>query len=63
MLTRYLGIGTMVRYSRASHNTVNHLAATGDLLGNGVWGAPETNGTVEMKHGGLHWNGGVSFRF
>ena len=63
LLARHIGIGTTVRYSRASHNTVNYLAATGDLFENGVWGAAESNGTVDMKHGGFHWNGGVSVRF
>jgi hypothetical protein len=63
LLNRYIGIGTTVRYSRSTHATVNHFAATGDLFENGVWGASESNGTVDMKHGGLHWNGGISFRF
>lgn len=65
LLTRYFGVGTTLRYSRSAHHTVNHFAYTGDLDESGIWGgrAMETDGTVNMKHGGLHWNGGVSFRF
>jgi len=65
LLNRYVGIGTTVRYSRAAHHTVNHFAYTQDLEGDALWGgrATETDGTVNMKHGGLHWNGGISFRF
>ena len=51
------------RYSEARHHTVNHLAYTENLYSELAWGAEDTNVTVDMKHGGLQFNGGVSFRF
>jgi hypothetical protein len=65
LLAKRVGIGATVRYSDASHHTVNHLAFTENLYDtdNPVWGAENTGVTVDMKHGGLQFNGGVSFRF
>ena len=63
LIAKHFGIGATVRYSEASHHTVNHLAYAEDLYTEGVWGAEDTNATVDMKHGGLQFNGGVSFRF
>lgn len=63
LIARHFGIGATVRYAEASHHTVNHLAYTDDLYADGVWGAENTNVTVDMKHGGLQVNGGLSFRF
>ena len=63
LFAKHFGVGGTVRYSDASHHTVNHLAYAEDLYTEGVWGAEDTNVTVNMKHGGLQFNGGVSFRF
>jgi hypothetical protein len=52
-----------MRYSQTSHHTVNHFGNTDDLYAEGIWGRGATSETVEMKHGGLHLNGGVTFRF
>jgi hypothetical protein len=62
LFAKHFGVGGTVRYSEAKHHTVNHLAYTEDLY-SGLWGAEDTNVTVDMKHGGLQFNGGVSFRF
>jgi hypothetical protein len=73
LLTKYFGVGTTVRFSRASHDAVNHFASTEYLTWQGdprnewrattSWGGAESDSTVSMKHGGLQWTGGVSFRF
>jgi len=63
LFARHFGVGGTVRYSDASHKTVNHLAYADNLYTDGMWGAENTNVTVDMKHGGLQFNGGVSFRF
>jgi hypothetical protein len=62
LFAKHFGVGGTVRYSDASHHAVNHLAYA-DLYNDLSWGAEETNVTVDMKHGGLQFNGGVSFRF
>ena len=62
LLTRYFGVGMPLRYSRASHSTVNHFAAVADEW-DFTWRADDVPTTVKMTHGGMHWNGGVTFRF
>jgi len=63
LFTRRFGVGTTMRYSRASHHSTNHFADTGDLFYDGVWGGGNATETVTMDHGGFHWNGGVNLRF
>lgn len=63
LFTRYLGVGGTVRYSWASHQTVNDFADTADLVEDGVWGGTGTVASEAMDHGGLQILGGVSFRF
>ena len=54
LIAKHFGVGGTVRYSGASHHTLNPFA---------VWLEEATNVTVDMNHGGLQFNGGVSFRF
>lgn len=63
LVAKHFGVGATVRYSDAAHNALNHFADTTNLYEEGVWGGDNTAVTVNMKHGGLHVNGGVSFRF
>jgi hypothetical protein len=63
LMTRHVGVGTSVRYSEASHATTNHFSDTSYLAPSGAWGGDSGTSTVTMKHGGLQWNGGVSFHF
>jgi hypothetical protein len=63
MVLRHVGLGATVRYSHSSHTTTNPFSATQDLFNYGTWGGENGSETVKMEHGGLHWNGGVSFRF
>lgn len=63
LFTRYLGLRGSLRYSRSSHETENAFTSTRDLVNAGVWGGGQPVGTVTMDHGGLNWNGGVTFLF
>jgi hypothetical protein len=63
LASRHVGVGMTVRYSTASHMTTNHLSDTSQLNNSGVWGGDTSTVSVKMKHGGIQWNGGVSFHF
>jgi hypothetical protein len=63
MVTGQIGLRATMRYSRASHTTENPFSDTNDLFQEGVWGGSDRSASFTMKHGGMHWNGGISFRF
>jgi hypothetical protein len=63
MATPHIGFGATFRFSRASHQTPNLLSDVSNLTWDGTWGGDQTTTTVTMRHGGMHWNGGVTFRF
>jgi hypothetical protein len=63
LLSKYIGVGGTLRYSWASHQTVNDFSDTRNLYEEGIWGGTGTIATENMDHGGLQILGGVSFRF
>lgn len=65
LFSRYVGLAGTVRYSHATHDTVNYLSDTRNLEDGALWGGAGTDisATVPMDHGGLQLLGGVSFRF
>lgn len=63
LMTKYVGVTAMVRYGRASHKTVNAFTSTDRLFDDGVWGGGRPSGSLTNDHGGLQWNGGLTFRF
>lgn len=63
MASRRVGVGVAMRYSRASHTSENPFSDTTSLSSEGVWGGQKSAGVFTMKHGGMQWSGGISFRF
>jgi len=63
LATRHFGVGMTVRYSEATHTTTNHFSDTSNLAPSGIWGGNDGTTSFTMKHGGIQWNGGVSFHF
>ena len=62
LAAKHVGVGMTVRYSEATHTTTNHFSDT-TYLSEGVWGGEKGTVSLKMKHGGIQWNGGVSFHF
>lgn len=63
MATPHIGVGATVRYSHAQHKTTNPLSDVSQLEWSGVWGGSDPTTTVTMRHGGVQWHGGMTFRF
>lgn len=63
LAARHVGVGMTVRYSQATHTSENHLSDTTNLGPEGLWGGDAGKTSFTMKHGGIQWNGGVSFHF
>ena len=63
MASRHVGVTFTARYSRASHSTPNVLSDVSQLYDRAVWGGSSTTTTVTMRHGGMQWHGGLTFRF
>ena len=63
LAAKHVGLDLTVRYSQASHTTVNHFSDTTKLEDYGIWGGNNGTTSLTMKHGGVQWNGGVSFHF
>lgn len=63
LATRHVGLGMTVRYSHATHTTMNHFSDTTFLAEDAVWGGNHGTASFKMQHGGIQWNGGVSLHF
>ena len=63
LVVKHVGVGMTVRYSEASHKTTNHFSDSSLLAPSGIWGSDSGTTTFTMKHGGIQWNGGLSFHF
>lgn len=63
LVTKHVGVGMIVRYSEASHTTTNHFSDASNLPSSAIWGSDSGTATFTMKHGGIQWNGGISFHF
>ena len=63
LANKRVGVGMTVRYSNATHTTMNHLSDTTQLNDYGVWGGDSGTLSMTMKHGGVQWNGGISVHF